>query len=81
MKLVASILILVLTLWFVMQLKGPMVKVYGSMKCPWTIKQLNNLPGRYEFFDCTKYQCPSFVNGYPTSVKDGKVYNGYTENL
>jgi len=60
---------------------GSKVKVYGTPGCPWTIKQLNNLPGRYEFFDCSKYQCPDFVKGYPTSEKDGKVYVGYQEKI
>ena len=60
---------------------GSKVKVYGSMSCPWTVKQLNNRPGRYEFFDCSKYQCPDFVKGYPTSVKDGQVYSGFQANL
>lgn len=60
---------------------GSKVKVYGSMSCPWTVKQLNNLPGRYEFFDCTKNQCPDFVKGYPTSEKDGKIYEGYQEKI
>ena len=57
------------------------VIVYGSMSCPWTVKQLNNLNGRAEFFDCKTNKCPDFVKGYPTCVKDGQVYNGFQENL
>jgi hypothetical protein len=57
------------------------VKVYGSMSCPWTVKQLNNLPGRYEFFDCSKYKCPDFVKAYPTCEKDGQIYEGYQEKI
>jgi hypothetical protein len=79
MKLVIIAVILVLlVLWYFLQ---PVVKVYGSMSCPWTIKQLNNLPGRYEFFDCAKYQCPSFVKGYPTSEYRGTIYEGYQEKF
>jgi hypothetical protein len=57
------------------------VKVYGSMDCPWTVKQLNNLEGRAEFFDCKNFKCPDFVKGYPTCEKDGQVFVGYQEGL
>jgi len=70
--------VLVVLAWYFLQ---PKIKVYGSMGCPWTVKQLNNLPGRYEFFDCTKYKCPDFVKGYPTSEYRGKIYSGYQEQF
>jgi len=60
---------------------GSKVRVYGSMDCPWTVKQLNNLQGRSEFFDCKNFKCPDFVKGYPTCEKDGQVFVGYQEGL
>lgn len=61
--------------------KKDKVTVYGSMNCGWTVKQLNNLQGRAEFFDCNKYKCPDFVKGFPTCVKNGQVYTGFQENI
>lgn len=61
--------------------RGDRVKVYGTLDCGWTRKQLNNLQGRAEFFDCAKNQCPDFVKAYPTCEKAGKLYEGYQENI
>lgn len=58
------------------------VMVYGSMGCPWTVKQIEYLKGKgtaYEFVDCAGGKCPDFVGGFPTSVVDGKTMVGYTE--
>ena len=82
MNAVIFVVLAMLVLWILLQ-SGPKknVKVYGSMECPWTVKQLNNLQGRGEFFDCKNFQCPDFVQGFPTSEKDGQVYVGYREDL
>lgn len=59
------------------------MKVYGSMDCPWTRKQLeyNNQKGlSYVFVDCKKNTCPNFVKGFPTTkTGDGKIYGGYSK--
>lgn len=58
------------------------LKVYGSMSCGWTKKQLEHLGSRAEFIDCTTQQCPSFVTGYPT-IEDasGNVTVGYSSEI
>jgi Glutaredoxin len=61
--------------------KGDLI-VYGSKTCPWCVKQENWLTKSgidYTFVDCTKTQCPDFVNGFPTLMLDNQVMNGYTE--
>lgn len=58
------------------------VKVYGSMTCPWCIKQKEYLDAKsikYDFIDCTTGECPEFVSGFPTLVVNGEVKSGYTE--
>jgi hypothetical protein len=61
--------------------KGNVI-VYGSDTCKWCIKQKDymkfwGIP--YNFIDCKNEQCPGFVKGFPTILKDDKIYNGYTE--
>lgn len=61
--------------------KGNLI-VYGSKTCPWCVKQEDWLTKSgidYKFVDCTKTQCPDFVNGFPTLLLDNQVMNGYTE--
>jgi hypothetical protein len=56
--------------------------VYGSKTCPWCVKQEDYLTKAgidYKFVDCSKSQCPDFVNGFPTLLFNNKVMNGYTE--
>lgn len=58
------------------------IKVYGSMGCSWTVKQLDYLKDKskkYEFIDCSTGTCPDFVKGFPTSVVNGKTIIGYNE--
>jgi hypothetical protein len=61
--------------------KGNLI-VYGSKACPWCVKQEDWLTKSgipYNFVDCTKTQCPDFVNGFPTLLLNNEVMNGYTE--
>ena len=57
------------------------VKVYGSMSCGWTRKQLKELGNRATFVDCTQTQCPAWVTGFPgVETTDGKKIVGYVNN-
>jgi glutaredoxin len=61
---------------------GETLTVYGSNGCSWTRKQLDylkqkNLP--YTFVDCDTQDCPDFVEAFPTVVKDGQVFVGFTK--
>jgi hypothetical protein len=59
---------------------GKRTRVYGSMACGWTRKQLEDLGDNGEFIDCTVGQCPEFVTGYPTVQKpDGTISVGYSK--
>jgi Glutaredoxin len=61
--------------------KGNVI-VYGSDTCPWCIKQKAYLDEKYipyTFVDCRTHECPDFVQGFPTTLKDGEVLRGYTE--
>jgi glutaredoxin len=61
--------------------KGNLI-VYGSKTCPWCVKQedyLTKIGMPFTFIDCTKNQCPNFVDGFPTLLLNNKVMNGYTE--
>lgn len=56
------------------------VKVYGSMDCGWTRRQIEYLGSRGEFIDCTKGPCPSWVTGYPgVETEDGKKLVGFNK--
>lgn len=56
------------------------IKVYGSMGCGWTRKQLDVFGDSAEFIDCTKTQCPSFVSGFPTIERaDGTISVGFSK--
>jgi hypothetical protein len=51
--------------------------IYGSMTCPYTVKQTEKYP-EYEYVDCKTSNCPEFVQAFPTTVHpDGKVVPGY----
>ncbi len=52
--------------------------IYGSLGCPYTVKQMEKYPD-HEFVDCsTPGSCPSFVTAYPTTKwPDGKIDVGY----
>lgn len=61
---------------------GETVTVYGSPTCGWTRKQLDYLKDQgmpYTFVDCDSQDCPEFVIGFPTSVRGGQTYVGYTK--
>lgn len=81
MRMAILAILVAIVLFILLQPTGEKIIVYGSMDCPWTVKQLNNLNGRAEFFDCKTNKCPDFVKGYPTVVKEGQVYNGFQENI
>lgn len=50
--------------------------VYGSMGCPHTVRQRENI-GPHTFVDCTTEKCPDFVEAYPTTkYPDGNVVVG-----
>jgi len=60
----------------------PGVIMYGTNGCPWCVKQKEYFTEKkieYTFKDCDKGECPNFVSGYPTIVKDGKAMPGYQE--
>lgn len=53
--------------------------IYGSMGCPYTVKQLEKYPD-HTFVDCTvPGNCPSFVTAYPTTKwENGKIDIGFS---
>lgn len=60
----------------------PGIIMYGTNGCPWCVKQKDYFAEKkieYTFKDCDKGECPNFVSGYPTIVKDGKAMPGYQE--
>lgn len=60
----------------------PGIIMYGTNGCPWCVKQKEYFAEKnieYTFKDCDKGECPNFVSGYPTIVKDGKAMPGYQE--
>ena len=57
--------------------KGAAGKIYGSMTCGYTVKQIEKYP-EYTFIDCAGGECPSFVSAFPTTEHpDGSVVVGY----
>ena len=59
--------------------------IYGSMGCPWTVKSVKlakKLGHAFDFVDCKKGKCPSFVNGFPTirNHASGNIAPGFTED-
>ncbi len=58
--------------------KGEKVVIYGSIGCPYTVKQMEKYPD-HEFVDCTSQTCPDFVTAYPTTkFPDGKIEVGFS---
>jgi hypothetical protein len=60
-------------------------KVYGSMGCGWTKKQLNHLKSKgvsHTFIDCTKQNCNG-VDAFPTMIhsQSGEKIVGYSEKI
>lgn len=53
--------------------------IYGSLGCPYTIKQMEKYPD-HTFVDCSvPGACPAFVTAYPTTKwPDGKVDVGFS---
>ena len=61
--------------------QGPGITMYGIDACPWCTKQKDYFKEKnieYTYVNCST-GCPSFVVGYPTIVRDGRVMNGYQE--
>ena len=63
------------------------IKVYESMNCGWTTKQLDYLHNKYgkdmiHFIDCNKEsdKCQG-ITGYPVTEKDGKKHIGFNDSL
>jgi len=59
-------------------------KVYGTMGCGWTRKQLDHLKSNgisYTFVDCDSEECS--VDAFPTLIhsQSGEKIVGYTEKL
>lgn len=58
--------------------KNEKVTIYGSLGCPYTVKQMDKYPD-HEFVDCTSEKCPDFVTAYPTTkYPDGKIEVGFS---
>ncbi len=54
------------------------ITIYGSLGCPYTIKQMEKYPN-HKFVDCTSGGCPDFVTAYPTTkYADGKIEVGFS---
>ena len=56
--------------------------VYGADWCGWTKKQRLYLARKgipYTYVNCDSQECPSFVSGFPTLVRDGEVVAGFQE--
>ncbi len=56
--------------------------VYGDTNCPWTQKQISYLEGEnipFNFVDCIKQGCPSYVQAFPTLDNNGNISTGYQE--
>jgi hypothetical protein len=90
MRLIIVIVLLAIIMYFVKVMKKPSYpvdgkwKVYGSMKCGWTKKQLDQFKSKginHVFVDCDKEKC-DFV-AFPTLVhsQSGEKIVGYTEKI
>lgn len=76
------VVIVITALMILFLLPKKRIKVYGSMDCGWTRKQLDHLGSRGEFIDCNKKKCPSWVTGYPgIETSDGKQIVGFNEDV
>ncbi len=90
MIVIAGVVLAILVLmWFVKSRKktpttttnttsGGKPTIYGSMGCPYTVKQIEKYPD-HTFVDCTAEKCPEFVTAYPTTKwPDGKIEVGFS---
>ena len=86
---IALYLILILLVIFAWSLDtakpptGDKWTVFGSMKCGWTRKQLDNMKSKqipHEFVDCDQGKCPPDVKGFPTLRKGDKEIVGFTKD-
>ena len=87
MKRIIQIVLILVILWTLFKPKGigGSWKVYGSMGCGWTKKQIAHLKSKgvdHTFVDCTKQSCNG-VDGFPTLVhsQSGEKIVGYTEKI
>jgi len=87
MKRLIHIALIISILWAIFSPKsnGGTWKVYGSMGCGWTKKQLDHLKTKgvnHMFVDCTKQTCNG-IDGFPTLVhpQSGEKIVGYTEKI
>ena len=58
-------------------------KVYGSLGCPWTVKQIKYFEENnknFKFVDCDKENCDS-IEGYPVTMVNGERYEGYNDTI
>ena len=83
---VALLIAIVLVIFYKRSGKsGKSYTIYGSESCPWTVKALDvarNNGHSFEYVDCKKGNCPSFVSGFPTykNHSSGNVSAGFTED-
>lgn len=68
----------------ILQGQGGEWKVYGSMGCGWTRKQLDHMKSKgvkHTFIDCDKGGCDG-MEAFPTSVhSDGRKIVGFDDTL
>ena len=59
--------------------------IFGSMNCPWTVKQVKHFEENgkdYTFVDCVEGKCPPEVDGFPTTkTPSGEFVVGFNPNL
>lgn len=86
MKRLLYIALILSILWAVFGTSsGGTWKVYGSMECGWTKKQIDYLKSKgikHTFVDCNKETCDG-IDGFPTLVhsQSGEKIVGYTEKI
>ena len=84
-KVVVLILILVVaTILYKSPAKQQEYTIYGSEKCPWTVKALDHakkMGHSFKYVDCKSEKCPAFVKGFPTykNHASGNTKSGFTE--
>lgn len=88
MKTLILVVLLILALWYFSKTdsntKSEEWKVYGTMGCGWTRKQLDHLKSNgisHTFIDCDSEECS--VEAFPTMIhsQSGEKIVGYTEKL
>ena len=83
-RLIAFLLIVaVLLIYRPRPMRGGMWKVYGSMDCGWTRRQLDHMKAggiNHTFVDCSSEKCPD-VDAFPTMIhsQSGETIVGYNE--